>query len=269
MFRTNKLAAAITAGALAMTLAGCGGGSDADRTEVENTVRSTTQALSAGNVAGLADLMTDRALLEEFEASRAEFVAMPGDAFAFPVAVHSFGRTDVDGDTATSEVIVSLNDSWLSGVKLHLAKENGTWKIDRAFESDRYDFSLPGITPIEVEMKEFAYIYDPADFSGDIRAFELRNTGSQEHEAALLRVTRQGTTAEIVDVALNTEGDELPEGFEFVAAASALPGETTDLVLKDTLAPGRYLFMCFFEDETDAGHNHLEKGMVADFTVSG
>lgn len=269
MFRIKQAVAVGTTVVLAVALAGCGGDSEADRMAVETAVRSTTQALTEGNVAGLADLMTDRALREEFEVSRAEFITMPGEAFAFPVAVQSFGNTEVDGDEATSEVVVSLNDTWLSGVKLHLAKDKGAWKIDRGFESDRYEFTLPGVTPVEVEMKDFAYIYDPSDLSGPVQAFKLRNTGSQEHEAVLLRVTLDGTTADIVDAAMNVEGDELPEGMEFIAAASAEAGETSDLVLKNQLSPGRYLFMCFFEDTTDAGHIHLERGMVADFMVSG
>lgn len=259
--------AAIGAIVVALVATGCGNDSEADRTAVEETVTKTAQAFSTGDVPNLANLMTDRALLEEFEVSRADFMAMPGEAFAIPVQIFDFGKTDVDGNTATSEVVFTLMDSWLSGATVHLAKEEGVWRVDRGIESEAYNFTLPGVTPVKVEMKDFAYIYDPGDFnSGNVRSFELINSGTQEHEAVLLKIDRDGTTAEIVDIAMNA-GDDLPEGFEFIAAASAAPGETTTLAFKDELPPGRYVFMCFFEDETDPGHTHLEHGMVADFTV--
>ncbi len=252
-----------------LTMAGCTSEapSTAETEQIHGVVESVAQAFSLGDIPGYAAGFTDAGLLDDQELPRAEFLKMdPAEFGGLPVKITEWGETIVDGDKATAEVVMEIGDTWINGYTLHLLKQDELWRLDAGVESDTYSFPLPdGVTPVDVELIDFGFEFD--DITEAPQAFDLRNNGEQEHEAVLFRLDEAHNAAALVDLVLSSEGPEGPEGVEFIAAASALPGEDARLLLKQPLLPGEYAFMCFIDDTTDPGHIHLEKGMVKTFTV--
>ncbi len=236
--------------------------------QIHGVVETVAQAFTIGDIPTYAAGFTDAGLLDDQEVARDEFLKMdPAEFGGLPVKITDWGKTVVEGDTATAEVVMEIGDTWINGYTLHLQKQDDLWLIDAGVESDAYSFPLPdGVTPIAMELIDFAFEVD--EITQAPQAFDVHNSGEQPHEAVLFRLSEEKTPVELVDLVLASEGPEGPEGVEFVAAVSVEPGEDARLLLKQPLAPGHYAFMCFFDDTTDPGHIHLEKGMVETFTVT-
>ena len=118
-----------------------------------------------------------------------------------------------------------------------------------------------GDNPVAVEATEFQFTLD-TDFFVDTTGFTLTNSGEQPHEAFIVRISEDA----VVDELLASE-EEQPEGLEAeVGGTFAEPGNEAGFGFEEPLEPGRYLMLCFVEDE-ETGQPHALLGMVAEFTV--
>jgi hypothetical protein len=154
---------------------------------------------------------------------------------------------------------VEVNDAEceLAGI----AEEKGIELEFLVCEEEAEGAEAAGDNPVGVEAVEFQFNVD-GEFSADSSGFVLTNAGEQFHEAFIVRISEDAN----VDELLASE-EEQPEGVEGeVGGTFAEPGDEAGFGFEEPLEPGRYLMVCFVEDE-ETGQPHALLGMVHEFTV--
>ena len=125
------------------------------------------------------------------------------------------------------------------------------------------DEEVVGDNIVPVDAVDFAFEYDASAINDETAGFSFANAGEQDHELVLFKIPEdldiEATLAE------PTEG--LPEGFEEQGGTGAAPGETgPPIEFTEPLEAGRYLMLCFIEDE-ETGQPHALLGMLSEFTI--
>jgi hypothetical protein len=209
------------------------------------------------DAARFASHFTAKGLADVFDGATVDEVAMfIGED---PLVSITVSDIQVSGTTATSITDIVFPEG-LDRVMHFWVLEGGAWKIDA--EQDLLDPIPPGVTVVEMQMREYAFVYDKAAAAGGNVAFHVVNVGQQDHEALLLKLGN----AQIADLLELGEDEDLPPGVEFMGANFAPPGEEFNLVFGRPLSPGRYGFVCFVPDNGD-GPPHALLGMTSEFTV--
>jgi len=115
---------------------------------------------------------------------------------------------------------------------------------------------------VTVVASDFAFQL-PDTIAGGVTTITLRNSGSQPHELALLKLAAGHTLTEVV-AAAQKEGAAPPWMVERGGPGAALPGAETRVTVD--LAPGRYAILCGVPGKD--GAPHFMKGMVRELTVT-
>jgi hypothetical protein len=245
-----------------LLLAACG--ESADQQEIENAVRDTGNNWNDRNVDAFVARWTDQGLIQEFgqdgetqnvQEIRDSLGQFMGDP---PINIREVSDVEVSDQTATAEVEYALGKA-VSLEEWSLVEDGGMWKIDA---TETLTPPVPsGATAIDLEMNEFAFIFDRDNIDQQV-AFEVRNTGDQPHEIALLK-----TDVPLSDL-LAMPPTEEPPG-EFVGFVDPLdPGQETNMVFDGDLESGRYVVACFLPDTDDPQMTpHALKGMITEFNV--
>jgi hypothetical protein len=111
---------------------------------------------------------------------------------------------------------------------------------------------------VAVEATEFEFILD-GEFTTGTTGLTLTNTGQQDHEARIFAIPAAAVLEEVL-------ASEIDAGEVQFPAAHAGPGFEDVMVFEEPLLPGRYLLLCFITDPA-SGQEHVQLGMVVDFTV--
>jgi uncharacterized cupredoxin-like copper-binding protein len=262
--RAVLMVAALALLGITVTALACGNG-DGERDDVEATVRAAADRWNAGDVEGFLALFTDRGLSELFgappeaaEEIRAEVELFIGED---PVTIRDVSSIEVSDGTASANV--RIQDFNLETIdRFELVKDGDDWKIDGVTPNVEAVSIPDGYTTVEVEMAEFAFVFDPAAVTAGRIAFDVKNIGQQHHELVLIGVPDDFDLEEAL------ESEEEPEGLEFQGRIELAPGESTNMVFVDDVPAGRYVMLCFFPDEDDPeGTPHVFLGMEADFEI--
>ena len=264
---------ALVAG-LALFAAACSGGSA--EADIEQTLRDIATAWNNqdwdawsahftenGIMADRADVegQSPEGLRAGFDASLLWWIMLPN----VELVIRKIGDITVDGDTATVEAEASSREregdapaSIIFGVRATLLLDDGVWKID---EEKFTSPDLPdGVTTVHLDAKEFAFEFDPSLITSGNIAFEMANTGAQQHQIVIEQVPKDFD----VEAALMSEDE--PEGTTHIGSTPPQePGDTRDIVFTDELPAGRYVMLCFMPD-TD-GTPHALLGMWSEFTI--
>jgi hypothetical protein len=231
---------------------------------VEQTVTQAVGAYNRQDAALFLSLWTDAGLREEFGASREEILQRPQDLFGGPPRMlRGFENTKVSADKATTEAEFTFGRS-VQREKLELVKDGALWKIAG---SEQLTVKIPsGTTAVDVDMKDYAFFFDPAKTAGGDIAFKAKNVGSEPHELVVLKVP----AAFNLQQALQSPSPELPAGIEIIGGLGPLePDKEGNLVFLDRLEVGRYLMVCFLPVKGDPqGTPHVVRGMVSEFNVT-
>ena len=242
--------------AAVLALSACGGD---DEEEVKASYQAVADAWNAKDVQGLLDRFTDSGLLAVFDASREEALQfLPEFIGEPPFTLRELREVEVSGNTATVEVEASFGQV-IELTRDTLVKEDGIWKLDG--EENLVPEIPSGATVIDMNLVDFAFVYNPlAVTSGNI-AFQVENIGQQPHELAVFRLPSSMSVLEALELP--------PEQFDVVGVGGSWePGETTNVIFTGPLDPGRYALVCFLPDITDPeGIPHAFKGMASEFTV--
>lgn len=233
------------------------GGSE--ESAVEAAVRTIIEAQDGGDVDTFLRHWTDQALLAEFQRTREELQQLGPDEFRVEGEVRGISALTVSGDAATAEAEFTLAQAVHLG-RFSLIREDAVWKVDGV---ERLSPDVPeGVTAVDVEMQEFAFVFLVPAEAGGALAFSAHNSGQQPHELVLARL------GEDVDLQQALMGEQ-PEGVDFVAYVPPLdPGERRNMVFTGALDAGRYAMACFVPDTTDRDQApHAFKGMVAEFRI--
>jgi hypothetical protein len=239
---------------------------------IRASIEGAVAAWNRRDAPGFARFFTDQGLREFAESgggppsegdppSRAELIAelamFIGEE---PVSLRGVTVLQASGRQAAALLDFQVGSS-LERDNVTLVHE-GVWKVSSWMEGT---VPIPsGVTPLDVRLQEFAFVYDRAQASAGPVAFRVSNVGRQEHELVLFRITSNQTLQQIIQSA---GPDEEPEGIEFEGFTFAEPGDQGTIVFTRALANGRYGMVCFIPD-TD-GTPHAFKGMLSEFTVTG
>lgn len=230
--------------------------SDEDIRAVEETIRIGVES-SPAEVETLLARLTDNMLATTYFATREECLANAEECVGEPSTVESISDIEVDGDTATATV------TWDFGTFIvGLVREDGIWRADtlKAASDDLPD----GADAVDLELVDFAFGFDRGDIpAGGNFAFRVRNSGEQTHEVVLVAIPSGSSVEEAVEA---VGSEEMPPlGLKVYIR----PGqEDVHMVFEAPLEPGNYALVCFFPDTTDPEFAaHVEKGMIAEFTV--
>lgn len=123
--------------------------------------------------------------------------------------------------------------------------------------------AAPSIALLALTAQDFAYAGASTIAAGTVTV-ELRNTGSEPHQATLLRLDPGKTLADLrtIFTAQQTEQPEWVHSSGGVAGVA--PGETRRATSQ--LTAGTYAIVCFIPSSD--GTPHVEKGMTTTLTVS-
>ncbi len=269
MWRVATLAVTAAVAVLAIACSDDEGGGDAD--DVESTIQTAVEAFSAGDAQAFADIFTDKGILELFgggppgegpsaEEARAELVA---SADEFSLEFRDIDNTEVEGDTATTDVTVET-DNVIEGSTFSLIKEGEEWKID-GYDGYSVSPDVPDdYKTVDLAVQEFSFVFDEAEIETGKVAFAVENVGQQPHEVVLVSLA-EGV---VLEEALESDEEE-PAGIGFLGRIEMNDtGDEYNMVLVDDVAAGRYALVCFFPDTDDPeGTPHAFKGMATEFTI--
>lgn len=241
--------------------AGCGDDADDGADAAAEITAFYADLVGAWNAEGFVAGWTPAAFAAEFGPDGAEFLPQfIGDP---PITLRGVENIVVDGAEATAELEIAFG-LIVERSRDALEQAGGRWRIAG---SDDVLAPIPDdVTAVDLLLFDFAFGFDAAAIGDGNIAFAVENMGTQEHEVGLARVPADFAIADLLEA--DPEGPP-PAGVEFLGALdSVTPGVSTNLVLAEPLAAGRYLMVCFLEDVNDPERTpHAFKGMHAEFTV--
>lgn len=128
-----------------------------------------------------------------------------------------------------------------------------------------------GPTVVDVQMDEYAFLFDPAEITDGNVVFNVENIGEYPHEFRVVQVPPGPTLMDLV----NTEEEERQMiainyygGYQYLTFVTVDPGETAEVSFPEPLAPSLYTLICFARIPVEEPlYSHALKGMVADFNV--
>jgi hypothetical protein len=251
---------------LAFSLAACSdddGGSSDDEAAVRSAIDGQIAAEASGDANAYLPHVTDNWLKTVVGGTRDDVKADPS-LFQSDDAPQ-INDISVSGNKATAKI--SFNDPasrLVYGNEVDLVKEDGAWKSDVLHVVSASD--VPSSSKkVNVGLKEFAFDFSANQItSKDNLVFHVENKGKQSHMMVISKIPADANLQQLL------QAEDTPPGVEDVGGAFLFsPGDEADVVLKDKLAPGRYVMLCFVGDEDDPEHvPHVAKGMVSDFTVN-
>jgi len=245
--------------AVALACGGGGEGSAEDRQEVEDTVR-TLAGYGAEDVDAFLESVTDNVLENFFGFTREECKDNAQECVGEPSESTSLAKTKVSGDTATTEGTFSFEGDEETFL-LSLVRVDGSWKLDELKSAPQ---EIPeGVKEIDLELAEFAFVFDRSEITDGNFAFVAKNVGEQNHQVGVLKVPADLNIQEFI------QSEEEVEGVEDIAFTLPLPpGDEHNVVFDQPLEPGRYAMFCFVPDKDDPEKTpHALKGMFAEFTI--
>jgi hypothetical protein len=223
-------------------------------------------AWNAGDVEGFLSHWTDKGLMEEFEATREELTeTLPGDMEELG-EITSLTVSELFVTSGNANGIVeahfesgfSLYEKWSFLFQLE-------WLIDGAEPAQRE--TLPaGVTPVDLRLQEYAFVYDADAVRSGNFAFQVSNIGEESHEVVIFEITSGDSLGDVVESIAASGEEETPEGVEFITFGGFFdPGEEGTTLLPEPLDAGSYGLICFVPAPDGTPHAFL--GMVSEFTV--
>ena len=233
--------------------------------EVRAALDEELAAEASGNADNFLKHVTDRWLKTVIGATRDEVKADPSKFKSEDSP--TIGEIKVSGSKATVSASFPPGQSGRFDYRnaADLVKEGGVWKLDK-FHVLSAAKVPSGSKKVNVDLTDFAFGFSRKEVtSKDALVFHVENKGKQNHMMVVNKIPADADVQKL----LQFQGDGSPPGVEEVGGVFLFgPGDKADVVLKDKLAPGRYVMLCFVGDEDDPQHGpHALKGMVADFTV--
>jgi hypothetical protein len=256
--------------ALAVFAAACNDdGDEGDGGDDEAAIRALADAFvtayNSADVDGFLALVTDNWLQEQADVTREEAPNVIGEFMGDPpIAIDEVRDIAVDGDTATLTVL-GTEGTVLFETDVRLVRQNEAWLVDG---EEEVPVAIPeGTTAVALDLVEFAFDYDASTITSGSIAFDVTNSGEQDHEVAVFSADPGVDVLAALQAA--DENQQEPEGVEFVAFSGPYaPGDHNTVVFTEPLAAGRYVLLCFFPDTTDPEETpHAFKGMISEFTV--
>lgn len=119
-----------------------------------------------------------------------------------------------------------------------------------------------GPAKVEISLTEWAVSVDPSSAEAGKTTFEVRNTGTENHEFVIVK-----TDLPLTDLPTKPDGsvDEEGQGIEVIDEIEEFPpGETPSL--EADLAAGNYVFLCNLVDAK--GQVHYKNGMRNSFKAT-
>lgn len=140
-------------------------------------------------------------------------------------------------------------------------------QVTAAPTADSVD-TAPTVDGGSVSLSEFTFLPD-ASFTGT-GTVQIKNVGTQVHELIIEKEAPGKTFADVKNFLLTPPGTPPPAGPPPFSSAGGIvglgPNQSVYQVMH--LAPGKYVFVCFFPDVANKNLPHAVEGMIKEITVS-
>jgi hypothetical protein len=215
-----------------------------------------------GAAQGIQDGLADLEPPEDLQDPHDAYVAGVDDAVEYLEGVSEDTPEDAPADElesilfADEEAFVAVEEA---ECELTSIAEEREIELEFLFCDESAGPEAAGDNPVAVEATEFEFTLD-GEFSTDTTGFVLTNAGEQPHEAFISMIPEDADLEELL------ASEETPEGVVDVGGTFSEPGVESGFAFEEPLEPGRYVMLCFVEDE-ETGQPHAALGMVAEFTV--
>jgi hypothetical protein len=120
----------------------------------------------------------------------------------------------------------------------------------------------PPVDGGSISLSEFTFLPD-ASFTGK-GMVEIKNVGTQVHELIAVKENPGATLEQVKNFFVKPTG---PPPFTSAGGVVGL-GPSQTMYQAMNLAPGKYVFLCFFPDPTKGNLPHALEGMVKEITIS-
>jgi hypothetical protein len=239
-------------------------GTPADQATIDRVAAAYAGALAclnAGDVLGFAAYLTPEALQEDFGSA---------NYYDIPAIVEEFGGTPPTRFVRVDQVLV-LPDGRLYADATYVwgnqLNREGAFLVERDGHLllDAGTQELPVAIPTDAqvataEMVDFAFNLTQRSFeAGRPIAFEVINYGQYPHELVVFGLPEGVTLGQVL------ADESLFARLAYAGDTFAEPGQPGDPLVLVDLAPGTYLAVCFVDEPE--GIPHIERGMIAEFTV--
>ncbi|MPZ50338.1 MAG: CHRD domain-containing protein [Dehalococcoidia bacterium] len=236
-------------------------GSSAIISSIQGTIDAWNDQDVERFIAGFTDAGLVDVLALDPETAEADLETFIGED---EVSLSSLTNVRISGTTATGDLVLEVGNA-LEAYTQDFVLEGGIWKLDSAV---LVPAPVPaGVQTVDMELREFAFVYDKSKVTSGRFAIEYDNTGDQVHEIVLFKLD---TTAPLLQFlqSVDMEGPP-PEELEFIAARAPIEaGEQGNIVFSQPLSNGRYALICFLPDTDDPEETpHFIKGMFSEFPV--
>jgi hypothetical protein len=251
-----------------LTFWGDGGAEAAPEEDIEAMLAGVEAAWNARDVETLLTYLTDDGVEFVFGAPRGEARAFIPDDMTDLGDIVSLTVSDIFVTSGNARGIVEVtfeSDEFILHELWRFQFVDGGWRIDNGESVQRK--SLPqGVTPVTLDLYEYAFVFDAAATKSGNFAFQVSNRGREEHEAVIFRLTSDAPLSKLI--AVNAGEVEGQEGMEFVAFGGFYEAGTEGTALfPKPFEPGRYGLFCFVQSAV--GQSHAALGMASEFTVTG
>ena len=126
----------------------------------------------------------------------------------------------------------------------------------------------PKVDGGSISLSEFAFLPD-ASFTGT-GTVAIKNVGTQVHELIIEKEAAGKTLDDVKKFLLTPPGTPPPAGPPPFTDAGGIVGlgPNQTVYQRLALAPGKYVFVCFFPDPTKNDLPHAVEGMIKEITIS-
>ena len=246
------------------------------REDVEAVMSAWPAKWTQKDVEGFLALWTDKGLQHHFGGTREQLrISLPPIMGRLPTVIREMdipiiilagGEAEIDYTLAEGKLLTRYRD--------FLDLEDGFWRITDTGSSESSTYKKgsrllisvtpDGVTNIDVELDESAFVFDPSPITSGFIALRLKNVGKQAHEVRLYKAEEGASLDGWAQAA--TE-DEAP-GVLIGEVEPVDSGRRWNVLFDGDLDPGRYVIACYLPDLNDAADTtHAAKGMVSEFRV--
>jgi hypothetical protein len=229
---------------------------------VTATAEAVVAAFNRGDFGALLPLFSDQGFEDLFDQSKIE-AASDDEFFGDQVTLHavrSITGTDTDAK-AIVEIGIGLG---IEANEFTLAVVDGRWRIEASKAVSAA--VAAGAKVIDLKLQEYAFLYDKSAVAAGNVAFNVMNTGKEQHEIIVFKVEESTSVTGLMTALLSEDESSGPppiEDFGFLGLYDPAEGRTA--AFSHPLEAGKYMFVCFVS--APDGAPHVAKGMISEFTV--
>ncbi len=253
---------------LAILSSSCGDDPNESDADAENEIRTQLNAwVSAQHSADAETFLahvTENWLATVNNSTEEEVRANPSETLGG--GTFTIGEIEVSGKTAAVQIDVGPQGSLRYTQAIEAIKEGNTWKADRLYAASADNVPAEA-KKVDIELDEWRFAFEEEQLQGGTPlVLRVRNNGDEPHMLVLVSLSNDANLRQLLELeppSPRHQGSRQELGAAFFFGPD---DPVAEVVLTETLTPGRYVFVCFVTSPGESVQ-HAAKEMFAEFTV--